>query len=65
MMSNNPVKDAERHYSDMEDAPHINCIKCGEGIFEGEYYYDLDGQAWCETCLDNEFGRRWSEDDSL
>ena len=28
-----------------------NCIHCGVKIREGDYYYDIDGEPWCENCI--------------
>lgn len=28
-----------------------SCISCGADIEEGEDYYDLDGEPWCESCV--------------
>ena len=27
------------------------CIHCGDKIYEGEDYYNVDGEEWCETCI--------------
>ena len=27
------------------------CINCGENIVEGDSYYNIDGEAWCESCI--------------
>ncbi|MDO4306020.1 MAG: hypothetical protein Q4C77_04235 [Eubacteriales bacterium] len=27
------------------------CINCGSEIVEGESYYDVDGEPWCEECM--------------
>lgn len=27
------------------------CDCCGEPIYEGDDYYDIDGVAWCEDCI--------------
>ena len=27
------------------------CVFCGCEIYEGEGYYDLDGEPWCEVCV--------------
>lgn len=33
-----------------EKTVHI-CMNCGEDIYEGDDYYDIDGEAWCEECI--------------
>jgi hypothetical protein len=25
---------------------------CGEKIFDGDTYYDIEGEIWCEDCID-------------
>lgn len=27
------------------------CMHCDEDIVEGEGYYDVDGEPWCEHCM--------------
>lgn len=27
------------------------CIHCGEKIYEGDGYYNVDGEPWCEDCI--------------
>lgn len=27
------------------------CCSCENDIFEGDDYYDLDGEPWCEDCV--------------
>ena len=27
------------------------CINCGESIREGDTFYDVDGEPWCEVCM--------------
>lgn len=29
------------------------CIHCYEPIREGDDFYDVDGEAWCEECMRN------------
>lgn len=28
------------------------CCMCGEKIFDGDTYYDIEGEYWCEDCID-------------
>ncbi len=28
------------------------CSECGDAIYNGEGYYDIDGRKICETCMD-------------
>lgn len=27
------------------------CVNCQEPIYEGDDYYDIEGDAWCEECI--------------
>ena len=27
------------------------CIHCGKAIREGDDFYDVDGEPWCEDCM--------------
>lgn len=39
------------------DGTRLRCALCRGEIYEGEYYYRLEGRAVCESCLDR-FARR-------
>lgn len=43
------------HLSRCPNAPEppevYKCSCCGEPIYEGDTYYDIDGDAWCEECI--------------
>lgn len=28
------------------------CVNCGYKIYDGNEYYDIDGDIWCEDCID-------------
>ena len=30
----------------------ITCSHCGGSIYPGEGYYALEGEIWCENCID-------------
>lgn len=51
-MTDDPVRDAERYLMDewnaQQAAPKCEC--CGEPI--GSRYYEINGEAWCESCVD-------------
>lgn len=32
------------------------CSGCGTPILEGEDYWDIVGEQWCESCIDNAKG---------
>jgi hypothetical protein len=40
-----------------EPEPNLICYNCGQGIYEGERYYSIDGKDYCEQCTEFEFGR--------
>lgn len=33
-----------------EELPILSCV-CSAPIFEGDYYYNVDGQIFCEECF--------------
>lgn len=35
----------------------IHCYCCGEPIYEGDKYYEINGEAFCKSCLDDYFGK--------
>ena len=49
-----------------DPTPVTHCCSCGEPIIPGDEYGIIDGEAWCEDCLedpaalrpDTEAGRR-------
>ena len=36
-----------------DPTPVTYCRSCGEPIIPGDEYADIDGEAWCEGCLDD------------
>lgn len=28
------------------------CVNCKDDIYDGEIFYNLNGDAWCEECID-------------
>jgi hypothetical protein len=32
------------------------CSGCGDSIHDGEYYWDIMGEQWCEECIDGAKG---------
>ena len=55
--SDEPIRDFERYDSEKEEAtesfPHCDC--CGEVIYE--YLWEIDGETYCEDCLNENFRR--------
>lgn len=33
--------------------PDEQCIKCGNGLYEGDECYEIDGKYICQECMDN------------
>ena len=60
--TDNPIHDFMMH--DIEQAEWLEklpvCVYCNNEI-QDECYYDFDGEAVCEECLNKHF-RRWTED---
>ena len=54
--SGDPVRDAERYFADQDRELERRpvCSYCEEHIQE-EYFYLINGDAFCECCLDNHF----------
>ena len=58
MWSDNPERDAERYFSDLEDADRqcLHCVFCGGSIADGDDYYDIgDDMVMCEDCLNDHY----------
>ena len=56
--TDDPVRDAEMYYMDTTDDDEdyrdfVRCEICGEKIYEGERYWDLDDTRVCENCLED------------
>lgn len=56
--------DDEMYREHMEDVaeesrhiPVLKCEECGEVIMIDDIYYDIDGDCYCESCMDKH--RRW------
>ena len=30
----------------------VECVGCGSDIMDGDDYYDIDGDYYCEDCID-------------
>lgn len=37
---------------DQEDIPVFVCSGCGRDIVDGEDYWDIMDEQWCEACID-------------
>lgn len=37
---------------DQEEIPVFLCSGCGRDIVDGEDYWDILGEQWCEDCMD-------------
>ena len=44
-----------------EPKPVYSCVKCGDGIFEGDQYIDGVDGAICKECLDEMTTEEWLE----
>lgn len=36
-----------------EPKPVLYCNDCGSGIIADDYYYDIDGDVICDSCIDD------------
>lgn len=62
MYTDNPARDADRYYSELEEQAEKlpACRECGERI-DGETAFEFRGEYICEECL-IENHRVWVED---
>ena len=35
-----------------KEEPVITCDVCGKFVYDGDVYYDIDGDFWCEECIE-------------
>ena len=40
-----------------EPEPVEVCSRCGNGLYEGDYLYPIDGEKLCENCVKDEYRR--------
>lgn len=40
-------------YDTPEPEPVMICSECGEGIYEGEPFWRINGDCICEKCMDD------------
>lgn len=59
MWTDNPILDYERYADEQQEALERCpiCEICGEYI-QDEHYYEINDEAVCQECLDNEYKRR-------
>lgn len=38
---------------DQEETVALHCEVCCTAIYIGDTYYSMDGDVWCEECIDN------------
>lgn len=36
-----------------DEEPVTECSECGNGIFDGEDYYEIGGKCYCEKCIES------------
>lgn len=57
MCTDNPVIERMERYGYIKDSyspkPEIYCEGCGEGVYEGEAYYEIGGTVLCEHCIND------------
>ena len=54
--TDNPIADFLRYDSEQTEAleKYPECSLCGDHITD-DYYYDIDGEIYCERCMKHEF----------
>lgn len=50
-MTDNPVRDAYRHDMELEDG-HRYCYGCGDRLYPGDMAYRIEGELYCEECIE-------------
>ena len=56
--SDNPERDAERYQQDLEDRPCLHCVMCGESLYNGDEYFLINDEPFCEDCMEDCFKRQ-------
>ena len=61
--TDNPLRDADRYMDMMEakDARCLHCIICGAQIADGMDYYEVNGDTYCEECMNDGFRKTYYE----
>lgn len=44
-----------------EPVPIMRCSECGEGIFEGDKYYDTGNGGVCKNCIEDMTAKEFME----
>ncbi len=45
-----------------EDCPPMACVHCGEEVYPGSLYYDVEGEIVCSQCIREHLFDVFSED---
>ena len=48
---------------DYETNAIFKCDYCYEGIYEGDSYYEIEGEVYCKDCLDDNFMKYATSDE--
>lgn len=62
MFTDDPVRDAERHYAEQDRRLNAfpKCVHCGYEI-QDERLFDINGELYHPSCAEEEF-KKWTED---
>lgn len=52
MLHNDNLEDGMLKYKEKEPERLCGCAWCGEAIYIGEDYYDLEGESVCSECIE-------------
>ena len=42
-----------------KDPPIYKCAECGDGIYDGDDYYDIEQKHICVRCIDEKRSTAW------
>lgn len=52
-MLDNPIITEIERYGELDnDEPILHCDCCGEGIYEGDEFWDIKGEIHCRDCIE-------------
>ncbi len=62
MFTDDPLRDFERYDSDREDYLERlpECVCCGYAI-QDDYYYEIQGEILCQSCMEETYQRSTDE----
>ena len=50
---------------DIQPRKMCDCRNCGWGLYEGDEYYEIDGECYCEDCVEKLYRKIVEEEDVI